>query len=84
MSDFWKKFTYCVKLDLYFPESKECKTAYVTEVDDEHKTFKWKTEEELNGKTDDILVFSLGKAVDLMNSMTCNGYSASIQPMFKN
>lgn len=83
MSDFQKNFTYCVKLDFYKPKENRHEIAFVTEVDNNDKTFKWKTDEQLQGKTNEILVFTLSKAVDLMNCMTCNGYVASIQPMFK-
>ena len=84
MSDFWKDFTYCVKIECHDADTKQIEFCYVTEVDNSDKTFKYATLEDIKAKGLEIQVFHLTKAVDLMNAMTCNGYKASIEPYFKN
>ena len=82
MTDFWKNFTYCIKIERYFPKEDKTEIAYVTKINNSDKTFEFKTEEKLSSR-DEIQIFKLERAVDLMNSMTCNGFTASIQPFFK-
>lgn len=82
--DFWKNFTYRIKIECYYPRTKETKFHFVTDVDNTHKTFEYLTEEEAREQKKQILTLKLERAVDLMNSMFCNGYKASIEPWFYN
>ncbi len=81
--DFWKNFTYRIRIsNVYFKKEQEFKDCYVTAVNDEDKTFDYHTEEEIEEKSLKILKFRLNRAVDLMNSIFCNGYLSSIEPYF--
>lgn len=79
---FWKNFTYRVKIEFYKPKTKQTELNFVTAVNYDDKTFEFNTLDEIKKENKDICVFNLEEAVELMNSMVCNGFSASIEPYF--
>lgn len=82
--EFWKNFTYAVKFELHNPEKKETKVNFVTDVNYSNKTFEFRTLEEISKQNKKICRLNLEEAVDLMNSMVCNGYqNVSMQPYFE-
>lgn len=81
--EFWKNFTYRVKIRFYNPSKKEWEDDFVKKVNHLDKTFEYGTVEEISQKGQKILTFKLEEAVELMNSMVLNGYMASIEPWFE-
>lgn len=69
--DFWSNFKYAIKID---------DNKYVTEVSYSPKTFRCDSLDEIRSKNLKILSFKLREAVDLMNSIYCNGYQVSMEP----
>lgn len=69
--DFWSNFKYAIKID---------DNKYVTEVSYSPKTFRCDSLDEKRSKNLKILSFKLREAVDLMNSIYCNGYQVSMEP----
>ena len=80
---FWKDFTYRIRVEFYYPETKEEKKTYVTDVNFSQKSFEFKTLEEIKKEKKQIKIFKLDEAIELMNSMVCNGYTALIEPYFE-
>ena len=81
MSDFWENFTYCIIIIERYTDG-TIKVKYVTKIDNATKSFEFHTIEEINKSNLQIQVFHKERAIDLMNSMTCNGYTAAMQPYF--
>lgn len=81
--DFWRNFTYCIKIEFYYPKEDKTEMAYVTAVNYSPKTFEYRTLKQIQEQGLSIETFKLEQAVDLMNSIFCNGYKASIEPYFK-
>lgn len=82
--EFWENYTYRIKIEFYYPKTKEKEFRFVTKVNFGTKTFEYKTLEEIEKEGADIQAFKLEEAVELMNCMYINGYQASIEPYFKN
>lgn len=81
MSDFWSKFTYCVRIIEHYSDG-SFKIKYVTSVDNLNKTFKFYTLEDIKEKNLKVEIFKKNIAIDLMNCITCNGFDAVISPYF--
>lgn len=81
--EFWENYTYRIKIEFYYPETKEKETNFITKVDFGAKTFEYKTLEDIEKEGAEIQAFKLEEAVELMNCMYINGYCVSIEPHFK-
>lgn len=83
MADFWSNFTYAIFIIERYTDG-SIKLKYVTEIDNEKKTFKYNTQEEVKEKNLEIKLLKKQQAIELMNCISCNGYEVAMQPYFKN
>ncbi len=79
--DFWKNYRYAICIEFQKADG-TIEKHYVTEIDNETKTFEFKSWEEIKKNKIKVLSFTAERAIDLMNSMVCNGFCALIFPYF--
>lgn len=86
--DFWKNFRYAIIIldETVLVDGTMCDGVayikYVTKIHQETKMFEMNDEEKIKELGLKIPTFPLDTAVELMNSMVCNGFKASITPYF--
>ena len=75
----WEKYKYAIKLE--FHNSEDC---YITRVDNKTREFEYHTEMEIKSNPEklNVMTFSKDRAIDLMNSIFCNGYNSMMLPWF--
>ena len=79
----FKNFTYCLTIIFRGPAVNDIRIKYVTEVDNETKTFKYHSAEEIKEQNLKICAFKQSRCIDLMNCIYCNGYEVAMQPYNK-
>jgi len=83
MAGLFENFTYCILIIAFYPDTKETVIKYVTEVDNETKTFKYNSMEEISKQKLEICTFKKSQCIELMNCMYVNGYNVAMQPYNK-